>query len=86
MAAVAACAAPLAPRPALAAGAASALAFAALNAPFYGYLRRVRGTRFALRAVPWHAAYYASAGVGFALGAARHALTPPNAAPSPIRG
>lgn len=76
---VSAFAAPLAPRPALAAGAASVLAFAALNAPFYGYLRRVRGRRFALRAVPWHAAYYASAGAGFALGAARHLLTPPPA-------
>ena len=59
--------------PMLALAALLTIAFYALNVPFYRFLRRARGRRFALRAAPWHALYYACAGLGFALGALRHA-------------
>ena len=43
----------------------------ALNAGFYGFLLRARGPLFTLAAVPWHWVYYACAGIGFSIGAAR---------------
>lgn len=61
--------------PALALAVVLSAAFYAVNMPFYRFLRRARGRRFALRAAPWHALYYACAGLGFALGALRHAWT-----------
>jgi len=45
-----------------------------LNAPFYGLLRRRRGTWFALRAIPWHWFYYLYSLAGFALALLRHLL------------
>lgn len=51
--------------------AASAGAAVAFNRPFYRFLRRLRGSRFALRAVPWHLLYFVCAGAGAALGAFR---------------
>lgn len=48
--------------------------FGALNGSFYRYLWGIRGPGFALRTVPWHAVYYACAGLGFAVGTARHAF------------
>lgn len=50
--------------------------FGALNASFYRYLGAIRGPWFAARAIPWHAAYYVCAGLGFAVGATRHVLRP----------
>jgi GT2 family glycosyltransferase len=49
--------------------------FVALNLPFYRFLRAVRSRRFAVRAIPWHALYYACGGLGFALGTLRHGWT-----------
>jgi glycosyltransferase involved in cell wall biosynthesis len=44
-----------------------------LNGTFYAFLRKERGAAFALRALPWHALYFAYSGLGFAIGAARYA-------------
>lgn len=70
------------PGPALAAGAGALAVTVALNAPFYAFLRRARGPLFALRAVPWHLAYFASSGLGFAVGLARYMARPTPPAPS----
>jgi hypothetical protein len=51
-------------------------AAAVINASFYRFLADRRGIRFAACAIPWHLTYYACGGVGFALGAIRHLLTP----------
>jgi GT2 family glycosyltransferase len=58
------------------------------NRRFYRYLRHIRGRRFALRAVPWHLLYYASAGVGATLGTIRFVREKPSsgAAPFPRAG
>jgi GT2 family glycosyltransferase len=45
-----------------------------LNASFYRFLLSKRGVAFTLRAIPWHAYYFAYSGLGFAVGAARYAL------------
>jgi hypothetical protein len=50
-------------------------AFVVLNLSFYRFLRAARGRRFAVRAVPWHALYYASGGLGLVLGTIKHAWT-----------
>ena len=65
--------APVRPRVAGAVGALAASAFVATNASFYSFLQKERGLRFALRVVPWHAAYSVCSGLGLALGAAHHA-------------
>lgn len=55
-----------------AAEAATALGVLAVaNAPFYRYLRQIRGAGFVARALPWHVVYYACAGAGFVVGAVR---------------
>jgi GT2 family glycosyltransferase len=46
-----------------------------LNASFYKFLWQKRGMAFTLRALPWHASYFAYSGLGFAVGVARHALS-----------
>ena len=46
--------------------------FITLNRKFYNFLHRRRGAVFMLKAIPWHALYYACSGAAFALGAARH--------------
>ena len=46
--------------------------FIAMNREFYSFLQRRRGTGFMLKAIPWHALYYACSGAAFALGAAHH--------------
>lgn len=79
---LAAAAGPAAPTFAIGLGAAAALLFLGLNAPFYRFLAHVRGPGFAVRAVPWHAVYYACAAVGFVIGAARVVT---RQAPSPPR-
>lgn len=82
--AASACAVPLAPRAGLASAGVAVGALVALNAPFYRYLRQVRGFGFAARAVPWHAVHYACAAAGLGIGTARHlrrrrpALGPPH--------
>ena len=67
---------PFRPRAALAGGALAGGVLLAANAPFYRYLSRLRGPRFALRAVPWHAVTYGCSGVGLALALARAAARP----------
>jgi glycosyltransferase involved in cell wall biosynthesis len=39
-----------------------------LNRSFYSFLRRVRGHRFMLQAVPWHWFYFFYSGIAFAIG------------------
>ena len=56
------------------AAAAAALALLVLNGDFYRFLRRRRGTAFALAALPWHWLYFLTCGAGFAIGWLRHAL------------
>lgn len=63
---------PARPRATAAVSVAAAAGFVSLNMGFYRFLRERRGLRFALRSVPWHAAYAACSGVGFAIGTARH--------------
>lgn len=67
--------APFAPRVSLVAAGGATGALIALNVRFYRFLHQKRGIRFAACAVPWHAVHYACAGVGFAVGAARHTLS-----------
>lgn len=84
----AAVAAPFRPRAALPVAAGAACLLVGLNVGFYRYLSGVRGPRFALRAVPWHALYYGCSGLGLALALVRAArgrsapplLTPPSRA------
>ncbi len=49
-----------------------ALVLADLNKGFYRFLVRKKGWGFALRAVPWHWAYFLCGGLGALLGASRH--------------
>ena len=46
----------------------------ALNWPFYRFLQERRGSRFLLRALPWHTLYHLYCGAAFAAGAVRYAL------------
>ena len=71
-AALALAAAPFRPRGAAAVAGVAAAAFVGLNLPFYAFLRKKKGVGFSLRTVPWHAAYAACSGLGFAIGTARH--------------
>lgn len=59
--------------------------FTALNRQFYNFLRHARGEKFMLKAIPWHAAYYACSGGAFILGAARYAFTSKAEAPAAHR-
>ena len=52
--------------PALWLALAGAAAFLGASLPFLRALRALRGTWFALRAIPWHALHYAAALVGYA--------------------
>lgn len=65
-------AAPWRPAPMTTAAGLLAATFLFLNASFYRFLKRKRGLRFMLGAIPWHALYYGCSGLGFLLGTARH--------------
>ncbi len=75
--------APLDPR-GLMAAAIGALGVVALNAGFYGFLRRVRGLRFALAVLPLHLVYFASCAASLAIAVGLW-LTTREPAPAPAR-
>ena len=58
----------------LALAAACAMSLLAINAPLYRFFRRKRGLWFAIKAIPWHWAYYVCGGMGFAIGLLRYLL------------
>ncbi len=49
----------------------------ALNAGFFGWLVRIRGWRFALRAAPLHLLYHLSNGLAVAIGVVAHLVSDP---------
>lgn len=59
--------------------------FTTLNRRFYSFLQQRRSSAFMLKAVPWHAVYYACSGVAFTIGAARHIFTSDTPPPSDSR-
>lgn len=64
--------------------AACGLLLVGLNASFYRFLLRKRGSLFTLRALPWHWAYYVCAGLGFGVGALSHLTRRAPAPPQPV--
>jgi GT2 family glycosyltransferase len=58
-----------------------------VNLPFYQFLHRKRGFRFAVHAIPWHWFYFFYSGVAFAIGTARYFINRacgPNRPASPL--
>lgn len=53
-----------------------AIPLVVINAPLYRFFWRKHGMVFAIKTIPWHWLYYFYSGLGFAIGTARHVLSP----------